>query len=195
MNLTAEDVREILHLLDATGFDELHLETDRFTLTLRRTPDGTWTQQTQVTAPAPLVRPATPNPPGTPDTPATPSPPATPTSPPPEGGPPVSNLTQTAQGLPGLSTGSAALWEVRAPLLGTFYRAPQPGAPPFVEVGSHVEDDTVVGIIETMKLMNSVLAGRRGRVVEICLGNAQFAAEGTVLFRIQPDPDPAPGVP
>ena len=59
------------------------------------------------------------------------------------------------------------LVEVRAPLLGTFYRAPKPGAPPFVEVGASVEPDTIIGIIEVMKLMNTVRAGARGRVREI----------------------------
>jgi acetyl-CoA carboxylase biotin carboxyl carrier protein len=59
------------------------------------------------------------------------------------------------------------LHEVRAPLVGTFYRAPQPGAEPFVQVGSRVEETTVVGIVETMKLMNPVLAGVAGTVVEI----------------------------
>ena len=74
---------------------------------------------------------------------------------------------------------------MRAPLLGTFYRAPRPGAPPFVDVGSMVEEDTVVGIIETMKLMNSVAAGASGTVTEILLANAEFAEQGTVLMRIR----------
>ncbi len=56
---------------------------------------------------------------------------------------------------------------VPAPLLGTFYRAPKPGAPPFVEVGAKVEADTVIGIIEVMKLMNTVRAGCAARVTEI----------------------------
>ena len=56
---------------------------------------------------------------------------------------------------------------VTSPLLGTFYRAPKPGAAPFVEVGSQVEEDTIVGIIEVMKLMNTVRAGVRGTVAEI----------------------------
>ena len=74
---------------------------------------------------------------------------------------------------------------MRAPLPGTFYRAPRPGAAPFVEVGSLVGEDTVVGIVETMKLMNSVHAGTRGRVDEICVGNAEFAARGATLMRIE----------
>ncbi|MGS0014447.1 acetyl-CoA carboxylase biotin carboxyl carrier protein, partial [Escherichia coli] len=55
---------------------------------------------------------------------------------------------------------------VPAPLLGTFYRAPKPGAPPFVEIGAKVEADTIIGIIEVMKLMNTVRAGVRGVVTE-----------------------------
>jgi len=75
---------------------------------------------------------------------------------------------------------------VRTPLMGTFYRAPKPGAGPFVEVGATVEAETVVGIVETMKLMNSVCAGVPGRVAEICLGNAEYAEQGAVLMRIAP---------
>jgi acetyl-CoA carboxylase biotin carboxyl carrier protein len=81
----------------------------------------------------------------------------------------------------------ASLVAVRAPLPGTFYRAPRPGAVPFVEVGSRVDPDTVVGIVETMKLMNSVTAGVTGAVAEICLGNAEFAAHGATLLRIRAD--------
>jgi acetyl-CoA carboxylase biotin carboxyl carrier protein len=76
---------------------------------------------------------------------------------------------------------------VRAPLPGTFYRAPRPGAAPFVEVGSQVGADTVIGIVETMKLMNSVHAGVAGTVAEFCVGNAEFAAHGATLLRIRAD--------
>ena len=76
---------------------------------------------------------------------------------------------------------------VRAPLPGTFYRAPRPGTAPFVEVGSQVGADTVVGIVETMKLFNSVTAGVSGTVVEICLENAEFAGRGATLLRIRAD--------
>jgi acetyl-CoA carboxylase biotin carboxyl carrier protein len=77
---------------------------------------------------------------------------------------------------------------VRAPLPGTFYRAPRPGAAAFVEVGRRVGADDVVGIVETMKLMNSVPAGVAGTVAEICLGNGEFAALGATLMRIEADP-------
>ena len=97
----------------------------------------------------------------------------------------------SAPGVPAPAAPSAGgrpeegLTEVRAPLLGTFYRAPRPGAPPFVDLGSIVEEDTVVGIVETMKLMNSVAAGVSGTVTEILLGNAEFAEQGAVLMRIR----------
>jgi acetyl-CoA carboxylase biotin carboxyl carrier protein len=76
---------------------------------------------------------------------------------------------------------------VRAPLTGTFYHAPTPGAPPFVEVGTRVEPETVVGIVESMKLMNSIPAGVAGTVSEICAGNAELVEEGAVLIRIAPE--------
>jgi acetyl-CoA carboxylase biotin carboxyl carrier protein len=80
------------------------------------------------------------------------------------------------------------LTEVRAPLPGTFYRAPRPGAEPFVEVGSRVGEDTVVGIVETMKLFNPVHAGTRGRVAEICVGDAEFTPGGGALMRVRAEP-------
>lgn len=76
---------------------------------------------------------------------------------------------------------------VRAPLTGTFYRASAPGAAPFVEVGARVDPETVVGIVESMKLMNSIPAGASGTVAEICVGNAELVEEGAVLIRIAPE--------
>ena len=75
-----------------------------------------------------------------------------------------------------------------APLPGTFYRAPRPGADPFVQIGDEVTPDTVVAIIETMKLMNPVHAGTAGRVARIALDNGEFAPLGTTLLLIQPEP-------
>lgn len=73
---------------------------------------------------------------------------------------------------------------IRAPLPGTFYRAPAPGAPPFVEAGAHVTPETVVGIIETMKLMNPVYAGVSGVIDAIVVDNATMIAKGAVLMRL-----------
>jgi acetyl-CoA carboxylase biotin carboxyl carrier protein len=72
-------------------------------------------------------------------------------------------------------------------MLGTFYRAEAPGAAPFVEVGARVEPDTVVCIIEVMKMMNSVPAGVSGTIAEVCAENAQLVEFGQPLFRVEPE--------
>jgi acetyl-CoA carboxylase biotin carboxyl carrier protein len=75
--------------------------------------------------------------------------------------------------------------DLPAPLLGTFYRAPKPGAPAFVEVGSPVSDDTIIGIIEVMKLMNTVRAGVRGTVTEILAADGALVEFGAPLMRVR----------
>jgi acetyl-CoA carboxylase biotin carboxyl carrier protein len=79
------------------------------------------------------------------------------------------------------------LVEVKSPLLGVFYRAPKPGEAAFVEVGSRVEEDTVIGIVEVMKLMNSARAGVRGEVVEILGVNGEMVEHGEALMLVRPD--------
>jgi acetyl-CoA carboxylase biotin carboxyl carrier protein len=166
VTISHEDVQDILRLLDTLPFSELTLETSRFTLRLQRAADGGWSQQTQV-----LSRPtaAVPAAAAGPD-PAVPAAAA----PAPAGGPAADST----------HAGTSPAQDVRAPLPGTFYRAPQPGAPPYVEVGSQVDADTVVAIIETMKLMNPVYAGATGTVSEICLDDGQFAEQDAVLMRV-----------
>ncbi len=75
---------------------------------------------------------------------------------------------------------------IAAQLPGVFYRAPQPGAPPFVEIGATVAPDTVVGIIETMKLMNPVHAGTHGTITAILAENAQMVESDAVLMHVTP---------
>jgi acetyl-CoA carboxylase biotin carboxyl carrier protein len=75
---------------------------------------------------------------------------------------------------------------VRAPMVGTFYRAPSPGAPPFVEAGSAVEPASQVGIIEVMKLMNAIEAGVRGVVTEVLAANGEPVEHGQPLVLIEP---------
>ena len=75
---------------------------------------------------------------------------------------------------------------IEAPMLGVFYRAPSPGAPPFVDVGTRVEPDTIVCIIEVMKMMNSVPAGLAGTIAEIHVANAEAVEYGQPLFRVEP---------
>ncbi len=72
-----------------------------------------------------------------------------------------------------------------SPTVGTFYRAPAPGEPPFVEVGTRVEPDTIVCIIEVMKMMNSVPAGIAGTIAALHVENAQPVEYGQLLFRVE----------
>ena len=74
-------------------------------------------------------------------------------------------------------------------MLGTFYRAPKPGAAPFVAVGSAVNEDSVIGIIEVMKLMNTVRAGVKGVITEILPADEALVEFGEVLMRVRTDAD------
>ncbi len=75
--------------------------------------------------------------------------------------------------------------DVPSPLLGVFYHAPKPGEPPFIAVGQTVEEDTIIGIVEVMKLMNSVRAGVRGEVIAVHAANAGLVEYDQPLIRIQ----------
>lgn len=75
--------------------------------------------------------------------------------------------------------------DIPAPLLGTFYRSPRPGDAPFVEVGDTVANDTVIGIMEVMKLMNPVHAGVAGEVVAVLADNASSVEAGQPLLRVK----------
>jgi acetyl-CoA carboxylase biotin carboxyl carrier protein len=75
---------------------------------------------------------------------------------------------------------------IDSPMLGTFYRAERPGADPFVDVGTEVEPDTIVCIIEVMKMMNSVPAGVSGTIADVCCDNAALVEYGQPLFRVDP---------
>lgn len=78
------------------------------------------------------------------------------------------------------------LIDVAAPLLGTFYHAPKPGSEPFIKVGDVIDQNAAIGIIEVMKLMNSVTADVAGEVVEIVASDGKLVEYGQVLIRIKP---------
>ena len=207
VDLTNEDVADILALLDSLPYDSLDLETPRFRLRLRRAPGGGWTEESQVLAEPVVVTPAPNGAAGRDGAPAVPTAAAA--------GAASAAAAEDANGANGAGevggmagvggTGGASgpqptasvtgdtgdadgLVVVAAPLPGTFYRAPRPGAEPFIQVGDEVAADTVVAIIETMKLMNSVHAGTAGRVTRVCVDNGDFAPLGTALMLIEPAP-------
>lgn len=155
MNLTAAEVSEIMRLVEQAGYDELTLEIDGMKLSIRR---GVATYN------AGAIDPAAEQPSGQTTKPA--------------------NVSAGSQ--PGSPhSADPDLQVVTAPMLGTFYRAPKPGAPPFVVVGARVEEDSVVGIIEVMKLMNTVRAGVSGTVAEILIADGVLAEYGQPLLRVR----------
>ena len=165
MPLTAQDVAEITRLLEESEFDELHIEHEGFKLTLRRSASRN--------APAPLTAP---------------QPASAPTlSPAMASADTASRMRQEPRGVHAATAPDPSQVSITSPLVGIFYRAAKPGAPAFVAIGSQVEEDTIVGIIEVMKLMNTVRAEARGRVVEILVQDGAAVEYGQVLLRIAPE--------
>ena len=74
---------------------------------------------------------------------------------------------------------------IESPMVGTFYSSSSPGEPPFVRVGDTVSEESVVCIIEAMKVMNEVKAGKQGEIVEICVDNMHPVEFGTPLFKVK----------
>jgi len=79
------------------------------------------------------------------------------------------------------------LADIESPIIGTFYSAPSPDSPPFIAIGDKVNPDTVVGIIEAMKVMNEIKAETSGTIVEIVCKTGQAVEFGQPLFKIKPD--------
>jgi acetyl-CoA carboxylase biotin carboxyl carrier protein len=162
MALTHADVQEILRLIENSPYEELTLETARFRLELRRGADGGWSaaQQT-LTAPSLIGGEAAAAP-----------------------GAVAAQAAAALQAAPAVADVPGTT-SVRTPLPGTFYRAPKPGAEPYVEVGATVGADSVVGIVETMKLMTPVHAGAIGIVDSILVGNGELVVKDQVLVRVR----------
>lgn len=157
--LTRQDINDILALVDQSDFDELRLEIGDTKIELCRRGAG----------PSVAAAPVTEGP-VAPVTQATPAPKST---------------EATPVAAPIVASGGGS--EVPAPLLGTYYSAPKPGAAPFVKVGDRVEPDTVIGIIEVMKLMNSVTADVAGIVTAIHAEDGVLVEHGQALISVQPE--------
>jgi acetyl-CoA carboxylase biotin carboxyl carrier protein len=167
MSLTAADVAEIMRVIEQSKFDELSLEMDGVKLTLRRAgAAGGFVQS--ATAQSELSHSAAA---------------ATSRS--------DSAIARTAAHIAAPTGATAApdanLRDIASPMLGTFYRAPKPGSAPFVEIGSVVDVDSVIAIIEVMKLMNTVRAGVRGVITEILPADETLVEFGDVLMRARTD--------
>ncbi len=98
--------------------------------------------------------------------------------------PAVPSTGQPAGAAPVLETG---LEQIKSPLVGTFYSAPSPDSEPFVEVGAKVEHQSVVCIVEAMKVMNEIKAEISGTIVQILVKNGQAVEYGQPLFKVKPE--------
>jgi acetyl-CoA carboxylase biotin carboxyl carrier protein len=163
MELTEDDVLHILKLIDESKFDYFQLELGELKITVSKgepIPLNTAPQKvvtSQSPGAAEIQAPTT-------------APAATQTQPPKTEPKPIPE----------------GLVPITAPLLGTFYVAPEPGAAPFVQVGTKVTEDTTVGLIEVMKVFNSVRATVKGTIVEVVAKNGQFVEYGQPLFLVKP---------
>ena len=160
--LNMDEMRELVQLISEHGFTEFEFENEDFRVRLRR---DIYPRNS-----APEI--------ATPPTPATQSSIA------------ASSASPTNQGIhPSPATATAAKDEelhiITSPIVGTFYRAASPTSDPFVGMGSHVNPDTVVCIIEAMKLMNEIQAETSGEVVKIYVENNQAVEFGQALFGIR----------
>jgi acetyl-CoA carboxylase biotin carboxyl carrier protein len=175
VTLTAADVAEIMRLVETSKFDELSLEMDGVKLTLRRN-GATGAFSRSLTAQTSLLDTAdtadTADVAAMADTAASRS---------------DLKLAQSTPPVDALSRVDASLRDITSPMLGTFYRAPKPGSAPFVEIGSVVDEDSVIAIIEVMKLMNTVRAGVKGVITEILPADETLVEFGEVLMRARKD--------
>ena len=102
-------------------------------------------------------------------------------------GGPAPRAAEPAGGGPAAHAVAGGLKEIRSPMVGTFYRAPEPGAEPYAQVGTRVTAGQTVCIIEAMKIMNEIEAEIAGIVREVCVEDAQPVEFGQVLFRVDPN--------
>lgn len=164
--MTIDEIRELIQVVTETGVAELEVQRGEDRVRILRNPPATSQQHIVVPAvTAPTVTPVMMPNPGTMA--ASPAPAAAPEPAP-------------------VEEEDSSLVMVKAPIVGTFYEAPSPGAPPFVQVGDTVNSGQVLCIIESMKLMNEIESDVSGVVVKKLVSNSQAVEYGEALFAIRP---------
>ena len=162
MELSEDDVLHILKLIDESKFDYFQLEVGELKITVSKGEPIPLTSTPQAITVAPTS--------------------AAPSAPKPAAAPAVAPVAQA----PKAAVIPEGMLAITAPILGTFYVAPEPGAPPFVKVGQQITEDTTMGLIEVMKVFNSVRSTVKGTVVEVVAQNGQFVEFGQTLFIVKP---------
>jgi acetyl-CoA carboxylase biotin carboxyl carrier protein len=156
-----KEIKAIIELMSKNHLSEFDLEREGFKIRIKKSPETL--PHITYTTPAPLPQPL--------PAPITSAAPAQPT--------PAATPVPAAEPL-------ANLHEIASPMVGTFYRAPSPDSAPYVELGQKVTPDTVVCIIEAMKVMNEIKAETTGTIVEILVENGKSVEFGQPLFRVKP---------
>lgn len=161
--LQDEDIQKLVKLiesLESSTFDYLQLQVGDVKVTIGKgaAPMGAVPMNAVLTSAVPTIAPAS--------------------AAPPVYAPPPASAAKAAA-----PTGTI---EIKSQIMGMFYAQPEPGAPPFVAIGTQVEKDSTVCLIEVMKTFNAMTAGVRGVITEICAENAQLVEYGQVLFRVRP---------
>lgn len=164
-SVNMEELRELIALLRDNGLAELELEREDFRVRLRREGTPIYGDHGSAFTLTEMVHPLV----------AGPAPSGAAVAPP---APPAAH-TETA------TADDQNLHIIPSPIVGTFYRSPSPTAEPFVKIGTSVEPQTVVCIIEAMKLMNEIQAEASGEVVKIYVENGQPVEYGQPLFGIK----------
>ena len=165
MTLKAADIAALVELFSASEWSELHVEMDGVQIFLSTDPNARLTNALQ-SPPTLIAAPVLRSPPA--DAPARLSAQQAPRAVAAEDGPVPQSWTP-----------------VKAPNLGTFYRAPKPGAQPFVEIGQGVDVDTEICLLEVMKLFTAVKAGIKGVVRRICVNDAELVEAEQILFYVE----------
>ncbi|MBL7203303.1 MAG: acetyl-CoA carboxylase biotin carboxyl carrier protein [Desulfobacteraceae bacterium] len=169
-----DDLVEILKMVGESKIDELHLEMGDLKLIAKKSGTGRVVQETEtipkkaITATVPEEAPEI----------------ALEQEPEPEMKIPIST-PQKEEVKPVADAEELGYTPIKAPLLGTFYRAPKPGAPPFVEEDQFVTEDDTVCIIEVMKLFNTTKAGVRGHIRKICAEDGELVEFNQTLFLVE----------
>jgi acetyl-CoA carboxylase biotin carboxyl carrier protein len=167
MEWSEQQILETLRFIEASDFDEVKLQTDGFTLHVRKS-GAPATLDTSAAASESRVPSSAPTTVST----AEARPQAA-----------AAGATAGARTEPDVPAGTTA---IRAPMIGTFYRAPAPHLPPFVEVGTEVKPDDTVCLLEVMKLFNTIKAGVSGKIVQIVAQNAATVGKDELLMIIEP---------
>jgi len=160
-----EFLERLIQAIDESSIDSIELERGGTRVRLAKTPQGAGVAYA---VPAP-------SPPAAPPAPVSPGPPGIS-----QAEPPVDSEVAAPQ------EPSSNLVDVVAPMVGTFYRAPAPDAPPYAEKGKRVSKGDTLCIIEAMKLMNELECEVEGTIVEVLVENGQPIEYGQVLFRVDP---------